>query len=77
MDRAFRSPLGKYGAWLGALLFALVFACMVVYNYVELGIFALYMTCGVAYYVLVAQKREFFSQEEQDKFMKAYIMNGE
>lgn len=77
MERAFHSPLGRVGAYLGMGIWALVFACMVVYNYIALGFFALFMAGGVTYYFLVAQKREFFSQEEQDKFMKAYILNGE
>eukprot|EP00981_Chlorochromonas_danica_P005475 scaffold1110_cov182-Ochromonas_danica.AAC.2 len=78
MDRAFESPLDKWGAVLGSLIFCAVLVGLTGFQhnyFVSAGAFVAFLLCGLLYYIVVAQKREFFSQEEQDKFMRAYILN--
>jgi ethanolamine permease len=79
MERSFTSPLGKAGAVYGILVFFLVLIGLAFFqkdNYEGLASFVVFLIVGMGYYVFVAKKREFFSAEEQDKFMKAYILNA-
>eukprot|EP01031_Cornospumella_fuschlensis_P034905 gene34905-42271_t len=79
MERSFRSPLGLFGAYLGMAVFSLTFIGIAFFNEdngISISTFVIFMIFAMAYYFLVAQKREFFSKEEQDKFMKAYILNA-
>jgi hypothetical protein len=78
MARQFRSPLGLGGAAYGLLLFGATFVEVAVDTadrFVAVA-FAALLAAAVAYYVAVAEARQFFSPEEQTRFMKAYIMNG-
>ena len=79
MERTFSSPLGIPGALFGVTYFVLLMMTMFVG---QDGIYAFCVWClmqaiGAVYYFKVAQKRQFFSKDEQLKFMKAYILNGE
>lgn len=79
MERSFCSPLGVFGAYLGMAIFSLVLIGIAFFNEdngTSISAFVIIMIVAMAYYLLVAQKREFFSKEEQDKFMRAYILNG-
>lgn len=78
MERSFRSSLGVFGAYLGMAIFSVMLLGVMFFNRdngVSISAFVILMIFAMAYYFLVAQKREFFSKEEQDKFMKAYILN--
>eukprot|EP01031_Cornospumella_fuschlensis_P025428 gene25428-30703_t len=79
MERSFRSPLGVYGAYIGMAVFSLMLIGVAFFNRdngISISVFVIVMIFAMAYYFLVAQKREFFSKEEQEKFMKAYILNS-
>ncbi|RYH21418.1 hypothetical protein EON65_20760 [archaeon] len=79
MERRFTVPMGRYVAYVGIAIFSLLFVSVLIFqekSYLAVSIYVLYLSgCGV-YYFKVAEKRQFFSHEEQKKFMKAYILNG-
>lgn len=78
MERKFRSPLGLAGAAYGALIFGMTFfeiAIDTIDQYV-IVVFVGIMLSAAAYYVMVVEARQFFSPEEQKRFMKAYILNA-
>lgn len=78
MVRQFHSPLGVYGAFYGLVLFTLTFfeiAVDTIDQYVVV-VFVAVMLAAAVYYVAVVDARQFFSPEEQKRFMKAYILNG-
>lgn len=78
LPRQFVSPLGLVGAALCGGIFAFMMTSLAFFqaDYTTLVTFAIILTLGTGYYLLVAKKREFFSEEEVNKFMKAYIING-
>lgn len=78
MARQFRSPLGLCGAAYGLLLFGatLVEVAVDTADRFVVVVFVAALLAAAAYYVAVAEARQFFSPEEQTRFMKAYIMNG-
>eukprot|EP00981_Chlorochromonas_danica_P008480 scaffold2205_cov183-Ochromonas_danica.AAC.5 len=79
MERGIRSPFGIFGALLVMSYFVLTFVSILRYQDDSKGLgLTLMITFVVSsiYYVLVARKRQFFSKEEQDKFMKAYVVNA-
>lgn len=79
MERQFVSPLGIAGAYYGMAIFALLFVCVAFFVDTDYWTFMKFSTtmCGVyIYYLLVAKRTEFFSQEEQKHFMKAYVLNA-
>eukprot|EP00981_Chlorochromonas_danica_P001525 scaffold334_cov173-Ochromonas_danica.AAC.1 len=62
MDRAFESPLDKWGAVLGSLIFCAVLVGLTGFKhnyFVSAGAFIAFLLCGLLYYIVVAQKREF------------------
>jgi hypothetical protein len=78
MERKFHNPFGVVGAWIGIAIFAVTFGVVAVVTidsyvvYVFMGI----MILSAIYYFTVVEARQFFSPEEQRRFMKAYILNG-
>eukprot|EP00981_Chlorochromonas_danica_P000398 scaffold96_cov167-Ochromonas_danica.AAC.5 len=81
MERGFVSPFGMVGAAVLMVFSATI--CINIYYFSEpenrrgigMGQGVFFGICMI-YYVLVASKTQFFSKEEQDKFMKAYIVNA-
>eukprot|EP00981_Chlorochromonas_danica_P015905 scaffold14727_cov201-Ochromonas_danica.AAC.1 len=79
LDRQFRSPLGKWAAYWVVAVYSLMMVCLAFFqedDYVALAVFAGFICLGWLYYHLVAHKREYFSEEEQKTFMRAYILNA-
>eukprot|EP00981_Chlorochromonas_danica_P010066 scaffold2998_cov158-Ochromonas_danica.AAC.4 len=81
MDRGFTSPFGMGGAVLVMGFTTMILFSLFYYGDIQkkngqgIGEAAFFGVCMV-YYYFVANKRQFFSKEEQDKFMKAYIVNA-
>ena len=78
MERKFRSPFGVAGAWVGIAIFGVTFwvvAIETIDSYV-VYVFVAVMAAAGLYYAYVVEARQFFSPEEQRRFMKAYILNG-
>ena len=78
MDRNFVNPFGIISAIYGIIYFGLVLTTLLFaqLDFNALCAFAPYMLLAVVYYYQVVEARQFFSKDEQQKFMKAYIMNG-
>eukprot|EP00981_Chlorochromonas_danica_P011172 scaffold3779_cov254-Ochromonas_danica.AAC.32 len=80
MERGIRSPFGIPGAVLAMAFFMLLFVVRLYYNpktNTGYGITLVVFTVSIfIYYVVVVQHRQFFSKEEQEKFMKAYVVNA-
>ena len=78
MERKFRSPFGVAGAWVGIAIFAVTFGVVAVsqVEHYVVYVFVAVMAAAGLYYAYVVEARQFFSPEEQRRFMKAYILNG-
>lgn len=79
MDRPVKIPYGVYLAYLGIAIFALVGISILGFHdnwYVLVGLLVLFFLLAHRYYYKVVEGRQFFSKEEQKKFMKAYILNA-
>lgn len=79
MTREFPSPFGIPGALSVLGFFILMFVSNLYYYEDRQGqgiMLVFYFVVSLIYYVWVVQKRQFFSKEEQDKFLKAYVVNG-
>lgn len=79
LQREFTSPLGKWAAYWVMAVFSLMMVGLAFFQddgYLAITVFVVFIIVGYLYYHLIAHKREFFSEEEQQKFMKAYILNG-
>jgi amino acid permease len=78
MDRQFTNPLGAASAIFGIMYFSVVMITLlfVQLNYRAVSVFASLMGMAILYYYKVVESRQFFSKEEQQKFMKAYILNA-
>lgn len=76
LPRGFRSPLGEAGAAAGMFLSVVYFVCGV--GFQEFSVLAVaYGFCVVAavvWYKAVAERGQFFSPEEQQKFLRAYVV---
>lgn len=81
MERGIKSPFGIPGALFAMAFFLLLFVARLYYNpknNTAYGITLVVFTVSIlVYYAVVVQHRQFFSKEEQEKFMKAYVVNGE
>eukprot|EP00981_Chlorochromonas_danica_P016304 scaffold16648_cov338-Ochromonas_danica.AAC.1 len=81
MDRGFRSPFGMVGALMAICFWLLLFVINLYYQtendrmWEGLSLLVFFVVCMV-YYVAFASGRQFFSKEEQEKFLKAYIVNA-
>lgn len=78
LPRLFVSPLGKYGAVFAIAVFALMMVSLAFFqaDYATLIVFVVIMCLAAGYYQCYAKTVEFFSKEEIDTFMKAYIINA-
>eukprot|EP00981_Chlorochromonas_danica_P013259 scaffold6042_cov247-Ochromonas_danica.AAC.4 len=79
MTREITSPFGIIGAVCVIGFFFMMFVAEFYYDDDSQGqgiMLAFYFGLAMIYYVLVVQHRQFFSKEEQDKFLKAYIVNA-
>lgn len=77
MKRGFHSPVGIFGAIYGIGCFSLVFLSLLIFQGpIHPPLFIGFLIVASIYYFQVAQHTQFFSKEEQDKFMKAYIVNA-
>lgn len=82
MVRTFISPLGMLGAVYGIACFAVVelavlFVLPLRVDFHQTTAFLCICAVAAAHYFLVAQYAQTFSPEEQEKFMRTYIINGE
>jgi ethanolamine permease len=77
MQRHWYSPLGITGAVVGICIDALLIVSA--FGYLEadvyVGIFLVFIALSVIYYFAYAQYHQYFSPEEQQRFLKAYITN--
>lgn len=82
LRRGLRSPFGLVGPIFVIALYALLFGCNFYFQkpvnrlWQGLTLLFFWITCTI-YYFLVVKDKQFFSAEEQEHFMKAYIVNGE
>ena len=78
MDRTFVNPLGIISAIFGIAFFSVIIISLlfIQMNYHALIAFVPLMILAIMYYYRVVESRQFFSKEEQQKFMKAYILNA-
>jgi ethanolamine permease len=79
LPRMFQNSLGIYSAIYGMIVFGFMIVALAFFqqdHYISITVFVSFIVVFLLYYFLVVQKREFFSDEEQAKFMKAYILNG-
>lgn len=76
MLRNFYSPFGAPGAYIGIVIFAIVFMTVCIFDVNNFLVFLLFSFATTVYYFAVVESRQFFSHEEQKHFMKAYILNG-
>lgn len=80
LERHVRSPFHVPGALIVIGYFITIFVSIFYYEdgSEDLGYsLVVFFVSSMIYYFAVANKRQFFSKEEQDKFMKAYVMNGQ
>lgn len=81
MERHFTNPFGVAGACIGILIFSLVLVALLCFheerdkNALSLS-FMTWMILITIFYFVHVQFTQFFSKEEQNKFMKAYILNA-
>eukprot|EP00981_Chlorochromonas_danica_P010939 scaffold3553_cov180-Ochromonas_danica.AAC.6 len=79
MTRELKSPFGMYGALAVLGFFAMLFVSALYYDTNNEGqgiMLVVLFVLGQVYYSWVVEKRQFFSKEEQEKFLKAYIVNA-
>lgn len=77
MQRSFRSPLGVWGAYFGIFIFLLVILSVIILRpSAAFQVYLLYTIFMVIYYFCAVQGRQGFSDEEQKRFMRAYILNS-
>jgi hypothetical protein len=66
-------------AYYGIAVFILMIISLAFFqhdNYIGVMVFICFIVMSLLYYFLQVKGREYFSEEEQTKFMKAYIVNG-
>lgn len=79
MKRHFVNPFGVPGACLGIFIFGQIFVGLVFFdqgNHASIIALLIYLVIVIVNYFAFVQYVQFFSKEEQDKFMKAYILNA-
>lgn len=79
MERHWRSPFGIPGAVVGiginVILIAAIFGYYLEDNF-YIAIYFVFVGVSIVYYVAYAHHRQYFSPEEQEKFLKAYVTNA-
>jgi hypothetical protein len=78
MQREFTSPLGMYGAVVGIVLALGLWIGTMFFqeNYDAMSIYLVFIGINVVWYFAYVQFHQFFSEEEQNKFLRAYVTNG-
>ena len=78
MQREFTSPLGMYGAVVGIVLALGLWIGTMFFqeNYDAMSIYLVFIGINVVWYFGYVQFHQFFSEEEQNKFLRAYVTNG-
>ena len=81
MARSFVNPLGIPSAIYGILIFALkevsvLFILPLQVNFYQTIAFGIVCVCAVIHYFTVVVHYQTFSPEEQEKFMKTYVVNS-
>ncbi|RYH06076.1 hypothetical protein EON65_43310 [archaeon] len=79
LGRTFTNPLGYVGVGYGLVVFAFLAVSIAFFSedhYAALLAFGVLLLAGFTWYKFVAQRTEFFSKEEQEQFMKAYVLNA-
>jgi hypothetical protein len=76
LPRGFVSPLGEVGAFLGILCATINFVCGVGFQEFSVlaSVYGFAIFVAVIWYKYVAEKSQFFSPEEQQKFLRAYVV---
>jgi ethanolamine permease len=79
LERNFVNPLGYFGVVSAAFiwLIGIVSIAFLQKDYSALIAFGAYTCMMSVYYFFVAKHRQFFSREEQNVLMVAYVINGE
>jgi amino acid transporter len=79
IKREFVSPLGKAGAAYGFAVFSLGIAAICGFQKTQIAVstFSGMVVVATAYYYLVVEKRQVFSEEEKTVMFKAYLVKGE
>lgn len=81
LRREFVNPVGVYGAYIGLFIFLIIFVSILGLQHtkesiiapISIGFFFFFGTC---YYFGYANKRQFYSEDEQKAFFITYIING-
>eukprot|EP00981_Chlorochromonas_danica_P012328 scaffold4841_cov259-Ochromonas_danica.AAC.1 len=79
MARELTSPFGVYGAFAVLGFFSMLFVSALYYDTDNEGqgiMLVFLFVLGQVHYWWVVEKRQFFSKEEQEEFLKAYIVNA-
>lgn len=78
IKREFVSPLGMVGAAYGFAVFSFIFIaiCGFQKNFIAMITFVVFLVIVSVYYVLVAGRRQFFSEEEKEVMFKAYVLKS-
>jgi amino acid transporter len=78
MQREFTSPLGMFGAVVGIVLALGLWIGTMFFqeNYDAMSIYLVFIGINVVWYFAYVQFHQFFSEEEQTKFFRAYVTNG-
>lgn len=77
MQRHWYSPLGITGAVVGIGIDVILIVSVLGYLDAEVyvGIYFVFVALSIVYYFVYAQHHQYFSPEEQQRFLKAYITN--
>ncbi|RYH16085.1 APC family permease [archaeon] len=78
MERSYRNPFGVYGAAAGIVIFTIVLISVLALQPVfEATVsYVVLMLLAIVYYFQVVRDRQFFSEDEQRLFLRAYVVNG-
>jgi len=78
LERKFTSPLGVYGAWYGIFVFSIGFISIVGFQatFIPLFIFVGLIFLMSLNYYFFSRHSQFFSTDEQNIMMVAYVING-
>lgn len=79
LERQFVSPLGRIGAIYGIIVFSVMVVSLAFFQddgFLSIIVFTIFLLISLLYYFAVVRKREFFSDEEQRNFWKAYLLNA-
>eukprot|EP01038_Epipyxis_sp_PR26KG_P007190 gene7190-9808_t len=79
LQRKFVSPFGIYGAIYGIVVFAISFVAASFFqkdDYLSICAFAIIIALVVLYYLLVARKTQYFSDEEKSVMLIGYVIKS-